>query len=59
MRAEAGKGLCMTDRDARLAALVAKTREAETDPAVKEAHASHSHEVAAKLEVFTDLDQER
>lgn len=49
----------MSDRDARLADLVATTREAETDPAVREAHASHSHEVAAALEVFTDLDHER
>lgn len=49
----------MTDRDSRLADLVERTKEAEADPAVKEAHASHSQEVAAKLEVFTDLDQER
>ncbi len=49
----------MSDRDARLADLVAKTREAETDPAVKQAHAAHSQEVAARVEVFTDLDQER
>jgi hypothetical protein len=49
----------MTDRDSRLAELVATTRQAEADPVVKEAHASHSEEVAAKLEVFTDLDQER
>lgn len=49
----------MSDRDARLADLVAKTREAETDPAVRKAHASHSQEVAANLEVFTGLDQER
>ena len=49
----------MTDRDARLADLVAKTKEAEADPAVKDAHATHSQEVAAALEVFTSLDQER
>ena len=49
----------MSDRDARLADLVAKTREAENDPAVRAAHASHSQEVAANLEVFTGLDQER
>jgi len=49
----------MSDRDSRLADLVAQTREAEADPAVKKAHASHSQEVAANLEVFTDLDQER
>ncbi len=49
----------MSDRDSRLTDLVAKTKEAEADPAVKEAHASHSEEMAATLEVFTDLDQER
>ena len=49
----------MSDRDARLADLVAKTKEAESDPAVREAHAAHSQEVAANLEVFTGLDQER
>ena len=49
----------MSDRDARLAQLVAKTKEAEADPAVKEAHAVHSQEVAASIQVFTDLDQER
>ena len=49
----------MSDRDARLAELVAKTKEAEADPAVKEAHAVHSQEVAAAIQVFTDLDQER
>lgn len=54
-----GKEPTMSDRDARLADLVARTREAETDPAVKEAHASHSQEVAANLEAFTGLDQER
>jgi len=54
-----GKKVLMSDRDARLADLVAKTREAEADPDVKRAHARHSQEVAAKLEVFTDLDQER
>lgn len=54
-----GKRSAMTDRDSRLADLVAKTREAEADPDVRKAHARHSQEVAAKLEVFTDLDQER
>lgn len=49
----------MSDRDSRLADLVAQTREAEADPAVKKAHAAHSQEVAANLEVFTGLDQER
>ncbi|MDP8937127.1 MAG: hypothetical protein M3O23_05275 [Actinomycetota bacterium] len=49
----------MSDRDSRLADLVAKTKEAEADPAIKQAHASHSQEVAANLEVFTGLDQER
>ena len=49
----------MTDRDDKLAALVARTREAERDPAVKEAHARTSREVAAKVQFVTDLDQER
>ncbi len=49
----------MTDRDAKLADLVARTKEAERDPAVKEAHARTSREVAANAQVFTDLDQER
>ena len=49
----------MTDRDAKLADLVARTKEAEKDPAVKEAHEQGSREVAANLEVFTVLDQER
>ena len=59
MKHRVGKKVLMSDRDARLADLVAKTREAEADPDVKRAHARHSQEVAAKLEVFTDLDQER
>lgn len=49
----------MTDRDQKLADLVAATKEAEKDPAVKEAHAHTSREVAANVERFTDLDQER
>ena len=49
----------MTDRDEKLAELVAKTKEAEKDPAVKEAHEQTSREVAANIEVFTQLDQER
>ena len=49
----------MTDRDDKLAKLVADTKEAEKDPAVKEAHAHTSREVAANVEVFTALDQER
>ena len=49
----------MTDRDAKLADLVAQTKEAEKDPAVKEAHERTSREVAANVGVFTDLDQER
>ena len=49
----------MTDRDQKLADLVAATKEAEKDPAVKEAHAHTSREVAANVEAFTDLDQER
>ena len=49
----------MTDRDEKLADLVARTKEAERDPAVREAHARTSREVAAKVQVFTDLDQER
>jgi hypothetical protein len=49
----------MTDRDKKLAELVARTKEAERDPAVKEAHAHTSREVAANVQAFTDLDQER
>lgn len=49
----------MTDRDTKLADLVTTTREAEKDPAVKEAHERTSREVAANAQVFTDLDQER
>ncbi len=49
----------MTDRDQKLADLVARTREAEKDPAVREAHARTSREVAANVQAFTDLDQER
>lgn len=49
----------MTDRDQKLADLVAATKEAEKDPAVREAHANTSREVAANVEAFTDLDQER
>ena len=49
----------MTDRDAKLADLVAETKEAEKDPEVREAHERTSREVAAHVEVFTDLDQER
>ena len=49
----------MTDRDERLAELVAQTKEAEKDPAVKEAHARTSREVADKIQAFAELDQER
>ena len=49
----------MTDRDEKLAELVARTKEAERDPAVREAHARTSREVAAKVQLFADLDQER
>lgn len=49
----------MTNRDEKLAELVAQTREAEKDPAVKEAHARTSREVTAKVQSFTELDQER
>ena len=49
----------MADRDEKLANLVAQTREAEQDPAVKEMHEQVSRDVAANLTVFTDLDQER
>ena len=49
----------MTDRDKKLADLVAHTKEAEKDPAVREAHARTSREIAAKVQAFTDLDQER
>jgi hypothetical protein len=49
----------MSNRDEKLAQLVAQTREAEKDPAVKEAHARTSREVAAKVQSFTELDQER
>ena len=49
----------MADRDEKLADLVAQTREAEKDPAVKEMHERVSRDVAANLTVFTDLDQER
>ncbi len=49
----------MADRDQRLANLVAETKEAEKDPAVREVHEQVSRDVAAKLKVFTDLDQER
>ncbi|MDQ4069315.1 MAG: hypothetical protein M3203_07580 [Actinomycetota bacterium] len=49
----------MADRDEKLARLVAETREAEKDPAVREVHEQVSRDVAAKLTVFTDLDQER
>ena len=49
----------MTDRDQKLADLVARTKEAEKDPAVKEAHARTSREVAANAQAFSGLDQER
>lgn len=49
----------MADRDDKLADLVAQTKEAEKDPAVKEMHEQVSRDVAANLTVFTDLDQER
>ena len=49
----------MADRDQKLANLVAQTREAEKDPAVKEMHEQVSRDVAANLKAFADLDQER
>ena len=49
----------MADRDQKLADLVAQTKEAEKDPAVKEMHAQVSRDVAANLKPFADLDQER
>ncbi len=49
----------MTDRDEKLAALVEQTKEAEKDPAVRDAHARTSREVAANVQAFADLDQER
>jgi hypothetical protein len=49
----------MTNRDEKLAQLVEATKKAEEDPAVKEAHAHTSREVAANVEVFAALDQER
>ena len=49
----------MADRDQKLANLVAQTKEAEKDPAVKEMHEQVSRDVAANLRRFTDLDQER
>ena len=49
----------MADRDERLANLVAETKEAEKDPAVKEMHEQVSRDVADNLKRFTDLDQER
>ena len=49
----------MTDRDEKLAELVARTKEAEKDPAVRDAHARTSREVVANVQAFTDLDQER
>lgn len=49
----------MADRDQKLANLVAQTKEAEKDPAVKEMHEQVSRDVAANLRLFTDLDQER
>ena len=49
----------MADRDEKLAKLVAQTREAEKDPAVKEMHEQRSRDVAAALTLASDLDQER
>ncbi len=49
----------MADRDQKLADLVAQTKEAEEDPAVKEMHAQVSRDVAANVTRFTELDQER
>jgi hypothetical protein len=49
----------VADRDERLADLVAQTKEAEKDPAVKEMHEQVSRDVAANLTVFAALDQER
>ncbi len=49
----------MADRDEKLARLVADTREAEKDPAVRAVHEQVSRDVAANLTVFTELDQER
>ena len=49
----------MADRDEKLAKLVAQTKEAEKDPAVKEMHEQRSRDVAAAVMVSTDLDQER
>ena len=49
----------MADRDEKLAKLVADTKEAEKDPAVREVHEQRSRDVAATLTAYTDLDQER